>query len=141
MSSEGFQSVHLWTRPNSLFVTGVNSMENKHHILFNRQEWTLRPQAERLRETSELVPSIDVDLHNYIHRNSTAIPLLGHHALDYVSNSFKPVDGDTLASLDSLMETIESSGTHWRAHPIEQELGELAVRALEIQRHLLEGEI
>lgn len=116
-------------------------MEDRHHLLHTRAQWTSSKGAEKLRETPELIVTIDRRLHEYIHRNSTAIPLLGHYALDYVNSKFRPVEGDTLASLDSLMDTIESSTTHWKAHPIERGLGELAVRALEIQRHLIDGEI
>ena len=141
MSKEDYLSQHRWTRPTLQRVTDAVNMEDRHHILHTRMQWTSSKGAESLRETPELIPTIDRRLHEYIHRNSAIIPLLGHYALDYVNSKFQPVEGDTLASIDSLMETIESAGMHWKAHPIEQKLGELAVEALEIQRHLLEGEI
>lgn len=101
----------------------------------------MRKEAEYLREVPELVPRLDRGFHEYVHRNSPAVPLLGYFALSGVAKYFEPVRHDTLATIDNLMGAIESSTMHWNTHDIDKRLGELAVEALEIQRHLLEGEI
>lgn len=112
---------------------------DKHHILFNRQEWTLRPDGERLRETKSLMPLMDRDVHNELHRNVPTVPLLGHVALYRVARDFKPT-GDTFESMDRLMSAIEAAGRNPKSHPFEREIGALTVRAIDMQRpYIKEG--
>lgn len=113
---------------------------DKHHILNPRQEWTLRPQAEWLREQPTLVPRIDRDIHDVLHRVTPPVPLLGYHALRIVANDFVP-GRTTMESIDRLATSIEYAAEHPRAHPLEVDLAELAVNALMLQRNVLRGNV
>lgn len=104
-----------------------------HHILHNRQEWTLRDDAKNLRERRTLIVPMERDLHNDIHSTCPAIPLLGYHALARTRAAFE--EGRTpLQSLDNLMVAIEQSAQHPKAHALEKSLAELAVMAIDLQR-------
>src|SRR4051812_45788791 len=109
---------------------------DKHHVLHHRQEWTLRPEAERLRETRTLMPSIERSVHNEIHATCPPIPLLGYHALRMVNSRFEE-GRTTIESMDNLMFAIETSARHPRAHPLELDLADLAIHAIDLQRPLL----
>lgn len=112
------------------------SFRDKHHVLHDRQEWTLRPQAERLREIPTLVPEMDRRDHDRIHAICPSVPLLGYHTLQIVQNRF--VEGrTTLQSMDNLMAAIERSKSHPRAHQIEKDLADLAIHAIDLQRPLI----
>lgn len=111
-------------------------MMDRHHILHFKPEWTLRPQAKLLRDTPTLIPRIDREVHNEIHRNAPGVPPLGHYALQRIVSDFYP-QRTTLATLDDLMLAIENSTRTPKAHPIEIQMAELAVQALDIQRPFL----
>lgn len=113
---------------------------NKHHILHHRAEWTVRPEAELLRERPELVPRIDVDVHNELHRIAPPVPLLGCYALRRVNALYEP-SFDTIESMDNLMLAIEQAGKHHKAHRVERKMAECAVEALDIQRAILRGNV
>lgn len=113
---------------------------DKHHVLNPRQEWTLRPQAEFLREQPTLVPRIERSIHEVLHRVTPPVPLLGYYALRTVANDFTP-GRTTVESIDRLCSSIEYAAEHPRAHPLEFELAELAVNALQLQRNVLRGNV
>lgn len=108
-------------------------MRDKHHILHSRQEWRLRSESRQLREHPSLVPTIDRELHNEIHRECPPVPLLGYHALRSTLELWTP-RRDTLQSIDNLLFAISETNRHPRAHPIERELGMLAMEAIELQK-------
>ena len=104
-----------------------------HHILHNRQEWELRPNAKRLRQTPSLIARLERPLHDEIHRECPPVPLLGHYALERTVRLFE-AGSTTLESMDNLMLAIEQSSQHPKAHDIEKHLAELAVWAIDLQR-------
>lgn len=114
-------------------------MHDRHHLLHTRSDWTSNPTAKRLRDTPQLVPRIDRELHNEIHRQAPAVPLLGYYALVRVRRDFEPA-GKAWESVESLMSIIEDASHHPKSHPIEGQLAMLAVQALDIQRLILKNE-
>lgn len=109
---------------------------DSHHILHNRQEWSLRPEARRLRETRTLIPYIDRSVHNEIHATCPPVPALGYYALKLVESRFHEGSG-TLQSMDNLMAAIEVSSRHPRSHQIERDLAQLAIQAIDLQRPII----
>lgn len=104
-----------------------------HHILFNRQEWELRPEARELRQTPSLIMHIERPLHDEIHRICPAVPPLGSYALQHTVRLFEP--GSTVAeSVDSLMMAIDKASRHYKAHRLERLQAELVLLALDFQR-------
>lgn len=103
-----------------------------HHILWDRASWTLRKEGAYLRDQPTLVPSIDRDVHNELHRNCPPVPLLGYHALRRTMKLWEP--GETpLRSLANLTEAIDASTRTPRAHRLERELAYLTIQALDLQ--------
>lgn len=111
-------------------------MNDRHHILFEKRMWTVRPEARRLRETPSLIPNIPRELHEYIHRNSPIVPVMGYHALRQINGLFVPTR-DTLRDIDGLSLSIERAVDNERMHPVERQIGHLAVEAIQTQKHLL----
>ena len=109
-----------------------------HHILHHKQVWSLRPQARQLRETPSLIPRIDRDTHEAIHASCPPIPLLGYQALSRTLSRFDPTQ-DTLQTMGRLQSAIEYSVRHPKAHPIEKELAQLAIMAIDLQKPYLRG--
>ena len=108
-------------------------MRDKHHILHNRLEWELRPEARRLRQTRTLVPDIDRTVHNQIHAVCPPVPPLGYYALRVIENHFEE-GNSTLQSMDNLMKAIEIGANHPRAHDLEKHMADLAIWAIDLQR-------
>ena len=107
-----------------------------HHIIHPRQEWSLRPEAKAIRNTPSLIPELDRSVHNELHRSCPPVPLLGYHALTRVASDLYPTRG-TISTMYNLMSAIENSGYHPKVHPIERELGLLAIEAIDLQRQFL----
>jgi len=104
-----------------------------HHILHNKQEWSLRPESKALRETSSLVVRLDRPLHEELHRECPAVPLLGIHALERTLRTYEG-HSSHLVSMEHLMTAIEQSANHPKAHIIEKHLAELAIWSIDLQR-------
>ncbi len=117
---------------------------NVHRTAFNRQEWTLRPQAEAIRESPGLKVRLARSDHDYLHTKVEPIPLLGYHALLAVNRYYEDAPGDTLQSMDNLLFAIDKANHEPKAKPIERSLDELAMEAFEherdILREILEGD-
>lgn len=106
---------------------------DNHHIIFNRQEWSLRNDARSIREHPSLIVNMERSLHEEIHASCPAVPLLGHAALQIVRANWTP-DNNHLRSMDNLLFAIDSVSVHPRAHPIEKALAQLVSQAVELQR-------
>jgi len=117
---------------------GPPTLSDRHHILFNRQEWRLRPQAQELREHPSLVPSLDRDVHEELHAACPAVPLLGYNALSKVAKNWYP-QRDTLRSMDELMYAIGQAAKHPLMHDIERDQAHLTIEAIHIQKPFVEA--
>lgn len=114
-------------------------MRDRHHILHSKQEWSLRPYARQLRGTPSLIPTLERDAHEALHRNCPPVPLLGQWALQGTVMRFTP-SGDTFKDIDHLLSCIERATRGERFHPLERELAGLAIEAVDLQRpYLREG--
>jgi len=111
-------------------------LKNRHHPIHDRQEWTLRPEAEYIREHPTLIFPMEVPLHSHLHNVCPSIPLLGVHALKFIVREWEP-DTDKLVSLENLQTTIAAAGNHHKAHPVERQLGDLAIHAIDLQKPFL----
>ena len=103
----------------------------KHEILFERVQWTSNRNAKRLRMQPTLRPELDSQTHTELHRNCPLVPLLGTYALDMVSDRFTP-GRDVTQSVNSLLMAIDSI-EHSKLHPVQKELAQLALFAIELQ--------
>lgn len=108
-----------------------------HHVVHPMREWTLRPEATKIRQTPSLIVDMGHELHNRLHRGSSPIPLLGYHALQVVSREFEPTD-DPLETIDALQDAIENAARHPRAYQVERGVARLAIDAIEMQRPFIQ---
>lgn len=106
---------------------------DSHHILHNKQEWSLRPDAKSLREHQSLIVPLHRSEHNEIHKHCPAVPLLGYHALQRTFAMYEP-SHTPVESMDNLMKAIEHAANHPKAHIIEKHLAELAIWAVDLQK-------
>lgn len=104
-----------------------------HHILNTRAHWLSSNEAKQLRNEKSLVPRIYRCIHNDLHAECPAVPLLGYHTLRRTLNEFYP-QRETLPSIDNLLFAIDLAADHPKAHPIERQLASLAMQAIELQK-------
>ena len=109
-------------------------------MLHSRQEWTLRPAAAALRESPRLIPLIDRDVHDEIHRITPTVPLLSYHVLQNTVARFEP-QCTTVETIDNLMMSIDRAAGHFRAHRLERALAAIAIETLDLQRGVLIGNV
>lgn len=113
-------------------MEGIKGKIDCHHILHNREEWSLRNDALFLRETPSLIPALERSVHDEIHETCPPVPLLGCYALAIIRREFEPTP-DTIETMENLMFAIEEAGRHPKAHPLEKDLGQLAIEAVRLQ--------
>lgn len=105
---------------------------DRHHILFPRKPWETYTEGASLRGTNALIPLMDRNVHNELHRNVPIVPLLGFNALYTVYRGFQTT-GDTFQDIARLQSLIDRASDNPKAHEIERGLGDLAIHALDLQ--------
>lgn len=114
--------------------------KDRHHVLHLRREWSLRPETAELRETPQLIPLIDREVHEELHRVSPPVPLLSYYVMKNTVARFEP-QATTLATIDDLMISIEQAAQHERTHRLERQLAAIAIETLDLQRGILRGNV
>lgn len=114
----------------------MNNNRSKHHLLFPRAEWELRPEARKIRQTPSMVPVLTRENHDIIHDRVSIVPLLGHHTLNAIPGLWTP-RGDTIRDIDSLCRAIDWASTPRLVQPIERDLAGLAIEALMMEKDIL----
>lgn len=116
------------------------NFNDKHHVLHTRQEWDLRPESAALRASGPLIPLVDRQVHDEVHRIAPAVPLLSYYVLVRTLRLYEPQE-TTIASIDNLMGAIDVAAQHRRAHHVERGVADLAIEALSVQRAILRGNV
>lgn len=106
---------------------------DRHHVLFDRLSWTTRPQARMLRSYPMLIPALDRDVHEALHKECPPVPVLGYYALSQAQREFS-CKGNTIDSMDALMQTIDRISQNPRNHEIDRQLCQLAIHAIDLQK-------
>lgn len=109
-------------------------VSDRHHLLFPRQEWELRPQSKRLREMGGFIVTMLRTDHDEMHREVDIVPVPSHNTLMAITRHFRPT-GDTLADMDKLAFCIDRSTSP--RHEIERSLGGLTIEALMLEKQFL----
>lgn len=128
-SSTGAPTIHI------VWQTVVR--RDKHHVIHNRQEWNLRPEGMAIREHHTMLFEGPRSIHDELHANVPAVPLLGIHALQRTVSLWRPDETDQMKSVENLQRAIERAVHHPRSHAIETQLGYLAVHAIDLQKPYL----
>lgn len=115
----------------------MTAMIDRHHILHQRNHWNSTPEGKLLRTTHSLIPKIDRDWHEAIHRDLPPVPMLGSYALRRVVTGFEPT-GDTLRDIDGLARSMDRATKN--SHKLERELAGLAIENITAQRpYIIDG--
>lgn len=104
-----------------------------HHGLYTKSTWESQSSTKMLRNNQWLIMPLDEQVHRALQDEIPVVPVLGHNTAQKVLRDFEPVAGNYIASMFALMGTINEAGKHPRARPIERELGQLTINALELQ--------
>lgn len=107
-------------------------MIDRHHLLYERAQWNSSKYGKELRGTPSLIPHIDRELHDEIHRNCPPVPMLGNYALARTLTGFEPTT-NTIQTIGRLQSALERATRPSRAHPLERDLAGLAIEALDLQ--------
>lgn len=114
----------------------MERFNSRHHLLFPAAEWSLRPEGQAIRSTPSMIPKLRRVDHDYMHEVVPIIPALGHNTLRAVSRLWTP-ENNTYRDVDRLCIAIGKAATHERSHPIESDLAELTIEALELEKTVL----
>lgn len=106
---------------------------HRHHTLFYKAEWSARPDAKYVRQERWLIPPLDVDAHDELHRSVQYVPTLGKHMMALVKRDYIPLKGDYIGSLEELMFTLDEVSRDHRVTELEAAVGQLTIQALEQQ--------
>lgn len=104
-----------------------------HHGLFTKSAYESQSSTKMLRNNQWLIMPLDEATHRELHVDLPALPLLSPNSAQSVLKNFRPVAGNYIASMFSLMEAIGDANKHPRATPIEKEIGGLLINGLELQ--------
>jgi hypothetical protein len=108
-----------------------------HHMLFYREEWSVRPESRYLRELGGLRVDLSTSDHAEMHRRVGLVPLLGVHALQRVANEYRP-EPALYTNIDRFVSLTERALKHPKAHQLEKDLGHLTIQAILMQREFIE---
>lgn len=110
---------------------------DRHHVLFEHSTYRSNQWGNRLRGIPSLIPKLDRDAHEALHRDCPSVPMLGHQALARTVQCFEPT-GNTFTDIDRLQGALERATRG--SHDIERGLAELAVMAIDLQKpYIKEG--
>jgi len=105
----------------------------KHHVLYPKRIWRANKETQDIRSNTWLLPALDSDVHNDLHREVAAVPTPPFNMARFILKEFVPIKDDYVATVHSLMGTIEEAIHHPRVRTIEYQLGDLIIHSLEAQ--------
>lgn len=108
---------------------------NCHHLM-----WTAENHHDFLRAEHDFQPQMYIPAHNEVHNNTNSVPEFSKGILQIVRAEFRPT-GDTLKSLDEVLICIDHASKAEHIHPIDRQLAQMSIYALESQIPYLRGNI
>lgn len=106
---------------------------NAHHILFPRASYESHFATRSLRQHPSLIVPMNEEIHDILHREVPVIPLIDHYTAMTVRRDYTP-HSHYNKSLDSLMRCIDTAIRGSKVKPIQKQLGQLTIHALELQK-------
>lgn len=109
---------------------------DRHHLLHDSKSWRARVSSRMLRSIPSLIPEIDRDVHEYLHRTTPPVPVPSFYTLDETAKLFIPT-GDFFQDVDGLCRSIDFVTNYPKSFRIERELGGLTIEVLQMQKNIL----
>lgn len=103
-----------------------------HHLLYCRNSWESMPHTRKLRQKPELILPMDKDVEEELHRSIVTVPLLDHYTASHANRLFVPTSR-YMSSVHNLISAIDEGASHPRTQPLERQLAELTIHAIELQ--------
>ena len=108
---------------------------NYHHLF-----WIGKNHKHWMRDQHDFQPQMYIPAHNALHKECPSVPEISTEILRIVRADFEPKH-NTLDSLDELLCLISHAATMEQVHPIDRQLAQLSIHALERQRYYLRDNI
>jgi len=110
----------------------MNKVE-KHHVLYPSRIWGTFESSRRLRQTPELIVPMFKTAHTHLHDVLEQVPLPDTYMLDYISKNYEPVKDNPIKSIFALQNILHEATYEMRTSEIGRLVGEVAIRALNMQ--------
>lgn len=110
----------------------MRELTQLHYAAFHMPEWTLRPNAERIRNNTSLQVEIATHAHKLLHFMTSPVPVPSRETLTFVAERL-PEDLDIITGIDKYCFLVEASNRHPRAKDVDRALGELSIHAMREQ--------
>ena len=105
---------------------------NYHHALFPKSGWESHFATRKLRQRQELIIPMEEDIEAILHKEVPIIPVIDHHTAMTVVRDYQPATTHT-RSIHNLMDSIGEAIKRPKIQPIQRELGQLTIHAMELQ--------
>lgn len=103
---------------------------DRDHLLFYDREWSASPDARKLRNNNMLIVPLDRVVHEAKHDAVSFVPPLGRFTCALVARDYRATQGDYLASLDGLVDTIDERTRDRRLPQDERSYAQFTIDAL-----------
>ena len=105
---------------------------NKHHILHHRKLHEANPDSKLLRNALGMIAVMEVFAHRELHEACPGVPPLDLWTAQRTRANFRPAQ-DPLKAIDNYLLAVQTAIKSPKNHPIERELAELNMLAVELQ--------
>lgn len=114
---------------------------DNHHLLHYRREWTLRPEAESIRDNDSMIAhGLSRAAHKLLHFMNAPVPVPDYHTLLYVANRL-PSGLNVVQGVDTYSSLVEEAVARPNVKYIDRQLGLLSVAAIQGQKSYLSEEM
>lgn len=103
-----------------------------HYAAWQMPEWTLRPEAEAVRENSSLKVEIARQADRLLHYMTSPVPVPSPRTLDFVAERL-PEGLDIISGIDKYCFLVEAANRHPKTKCVDKQLGELSIFAMREQ--------
>ena len=112
------------------------SKTNGHHIQFPKVLHTAQEASKKIRQNTWLIPPLDVDIHEALHKSIPLVPAMGYLITNRVLRDYEPYPGDYVKSLNRLIIVTHEVTQAVNVSKIEKELGLVVIESLDNKYHL-----
>ena len=105
-----------------------------HHLLFPKRLWRAQKPTRELSGQFWLKVPLYDDAHAELHANVSSVPVPDWNIGEIILRQIEPVVGDYFKSVDNLLQTIDRVSQNHRSDPVQRNLGQLMIMAIDLQR-------
>ena len=115
-------------------------MRNKHHVLFPKAIHESTKYGNELRNLPHMVPVMDVDIHQDLHKNIAMVPPLNYYIGNRVLYLMRGSDANnSVDAIHDYMSAVDEAIRHPKAGDLEKRLGGLVIDTMQEQIPFIEN--